>query len=219
MALPWRDLPSFPLRELPLQQVPCFKGVSQAYHPHSVTALQSPSLIGGREANRVRGGPDRGGCLCWEGGGQGQQASAEEGQRGPRGRGHTGAKLSNPSEHTGPEWREVLHGWSLGWAQRWGQWVRVRLGQQGPGHLRLGAQWSLGDPLQQGLLTWGAQMDVGVGCVSPARRKRCHRTQLSHRISQHFILTQRQIIQSVTKRLKCGLRSVQPVSVCVCISL
>ena len=114
----------------------------QAYHPHSVTALQSPSLIGGREANRVRGGPDRGGCLCWEGGGQGQQASAEEGQRGPRGRGHTGAKLSNPSEHTGPEWREVLHGWSLGWAQRWGQWVRVRLGQQGPGHLRLGAQWS-----------------------------------------------------------------------------
>ena len=72
--------------------------------------------------------------------------------------------------------------------------------------------------LLQGLLTWGAQMDVRVGCVSPARRKR-HRTQPSHRVSQLFILTQRQIVQSVTKRLKCGLISVQPVSVCVCISL
>lgn len=134
MALPWRDLPSIPLREPPLQQVPSFKGISQAYHPHSVTALQRPSLIGGRAANRVSGGPDRGGCLCWEGGRSGPAGLCRGG--------HTGAKLSNPSEHTGPEGREGLHGWSLGWAQRWGPWVRVRLGQQGPGHLGLGAQWS-----------------------------------------------------------------------------
>ena len=55
VALPRRDLPSFPLRELPLQQVPSFEGVSQAYHPDSVTAQQSPFLMGGREANKIRG--------------------------------------------------------------------------------------------------------------------------------------------------------------------
>ena len=49
-------------------------------------------------------------------------------------------------------------------------------------------------------------MEVRVECVSLARRKRCHRTQLSHRISQHFILTQRQIIHPRNKEAQMQLK-------------
>ena len=208
MALPWRDLPSFPLREPPLQQVPGFEGISQAYHPHSVTALQRPSLIGGRAAHRVRGRLRQGRLPLL--GGREVRASRPLQRRAHRGKAEQPQRAHWAGMEGGSAWLEPGVGAEVGAVgQSEVRSAGARPSQAwGPGELRGaaaagtadlgctdGSRGGVCEPSQEKMLSQDTTESQNLPALHP------------HAASESSI--------PVTKRLKCHLRSVQPVSVCV----